>query len=591
MRRTLALLLLAGCSATPPVSEVDAGGLRQPTPVSALAFSPDGKLLLSGDPEGIVRVWDVEAGKLLRGFEAIGVPVVRIVVSPDGSRLAALSSRDRVTVFPLHEGLAARTIDAGHVIRTAAFLPDGTALVTAGEGRRVECWDLAAGEARWMVDESSFPVQQVLAAPDGASVAVRLRNGKVTLRNSHDGESLLALPGFLPANTIAGFLPDSRFAVFAGDPVVWTPGTRERGTLAPWEVRLLPWPGPRRAWLPALQHATTGEELILLETHDPHGPPIVISRNGSRLASGGLDGRLQVLDPRKPGTAISPFAGTVAQLAISPGGLYIAAWGPYDRGVRAWPSDRPGCVEYVLGGKQNRFVFTSEDTLRICSDGISGTSKLATVNGEFKVTPQEEVEFPRSSVVGVSRGGAAFATLSKGVVTVRVGGKVVNQQAVPAGFEVDELIPSDDGATITAVNRRQAALLRLTTKEVLRVDLKPAANAGLAWVDISPNGDQILFPAPSDRLVQFDLEAKAPVRFLSSELGRPTSGALFRDGIRVAAGLQDGRLLIFRTEGPPALLSARHAGRVVAIALSQDEHHLASAGDDGTVLVHYLGPR
>jgi WD40 repeat protein len=68
--------------------------------VLALAFSPDGKLMLSGGADGTMRIWEVFSGRQLCNYNVGGGAVNCVAVSPDGQRIATASSDGRVSLFP-----------------------------------------------------------------------------------------------------------------------------------------------------------------------------------------------------------------------------------------------------------------------------------------------------------------------------------------------------------------------------------------------------------------------------------------------------------------------------------------------------------
>src|SRR5262249_23712077 len=77
--------------------------------IRAMAFSPDGKTLASGEAECLLRLWDVATGKEIRRFTQnieednhLGGTelafVTRVVYSRDGSKLATSIGFDEATV-------------------------------------------------------------------------------------------------------------------------------------------------------------------------------------------------------------------------------------------------------------------------------------------------------------------------------------------------------------------------------------------------------------------------------------------------------------------------------------------------------------
>ena len=77
---------------------------KRPGYVTALAFSPDGKLLASAtqhqqDPSATLRLWDVVTGKEVHHWDGHRGRVNALAFSPNGRRLASASSDGTVLVW------------------------------------------------------------------------------------------------------------------------------------------------------------------------------------------------------------------------------------------------------------------------------------------------------------------------------------------------------------------------------------------------------------------------------------------------------------------------------------------------------------
>jgi WD40 repeat protein len=131
--------------------------LNARAPVTALAFSPDGKCLVSRATDQVIRVWDPTTGEELRRFgtepegggELAGVAPGNLAFSSDGKRLAAgtmfntARQWDVLTGKPLPE-------PTGHhgPILALAISPDGkTALTHSGGNQRLYLWEARTGKA------------------------------------------------------------------------------------------------------------------------------------------------------------------------------------------------------------------------------------------------------------------------------------------------------------------------------------------------------------------------------------------------------------------------------------------------------------
>jgi WD40 repeat protein len=71
-----------------------AGEVSEETPfVSEVAFSPDGKILASASTDSTVKLWNVEAGKLLKSFK-FNDSMSHVEITPDGRFLIAGGKND-----------------------------------------------------------------------------------------------------------------------------------------------------------------------------------------------------------------------------------------------------------------------------------------------------------------------------------------------------------------------------------------------------------------------------------------------------------------------------------------------------------------
>ena len=117
-----------------------------------VAFSPDGRILLTGSGDNRVRYWDVARGRLMVVSEALSGVVWSIVFNRDGSRFLSLAGtpyRDWGYV-QLWDTLNARPIapplPPKVSVGAAAFHPGGQLVATGGWEGDVRFWDAASGQ-------------------------------------------------------------------------------------------------------------------------------------------------------------------------------------------------------------------------------------------------------------------------------------------------------------------------------------------------------------------------------------------------------------------------------------------------------------
>ena len=291
--------------------------------VYIVAFSPDGKILASGDDGGYIRLWDATTGEHIRRFR--GHRDVRVVAfSPDGKILASASSLDRTVI--LWDATTGREIDTltGHWddVMAVAFSPDEKILASASEDQTVILWDATTSEHIRTLN-TGF-VTAVAFSPDGKILAsgsedgthlwdattgehIRTLNtgfvravafspdGKILASGSEDGTHLWDATTGKLIHTLAEPIGDINYNSMAFSP----DGKILAGNL----YRVI------RLW-----DATTGELIHTLSGHKDNVKAVAFSPDGKILASGSKDRTVRLW--RMPSTHVNITPDPVVSPAI-----------------------------------------------------------------------------------------------------------------------------------------------------------------------------------------------------------------------------------------------------------------------------------
>jgi WD40 repeat protein len=192
-------------------------------PAHRLAFSPDGKVLALGGATAVF-VHQVPDGKRLhmlytKGLYIEGKRVESLAFSPDGVQLAATGGGDDVRVWLVADGKPLRILLYPKFVKSVTYSPDGSKLIAAGS-QHIRVWDSLTGvESKDIHPECNCTLIGWL--PDGKTLAVDGidKTGEGIRHVELDtGKVVRPQPGARPSHLIYDASPGARFVCAgAGD--------------------------------------------------------------------------------------------------------------------------------------------------------------------------------------------------------------------------------------------------------------------------------------------------------------------------------------------------------------------------------------
>ncbi|PVH69315.1 HET-D [Cadophora sp. DSE1049] len=192
--------------------------------VMSVAFSPNGKQVVSGSDDQTVRLWDAATGALQQTLEGHASRVMSVAFSPDGKQgvrsvafspdgkqVVSGSTDETVRLWDTATGALQQTLK-GHSdwVRSVAFSPDGRQVVSGSDDETVRLWDAATGALQQTLEGHIDAVLSVAFSPDGKQVVSGSVDETVRLWDAATGALKQTLKGHSDSVTSVAFSPDGK---------------------------------------------------------------------------------------------------------------------------------------------------------------------------------------------------------------------------------------------------------------------------------------------------------------------------------------------------------------------------------------------
>jgi WD40 repeat protein len=232
--------------------------LRQAAAVRDAAFTPDGRLVLTDDPKGVLRIWDAASGMLVHSVG--NVSTGPLDVSRDGRFLTAPTLRGAIGVWSVPTLHRLRLLQRGGPFRAAAFSPDERLIAGAGQSGVTRLLDARTGSVVHVLRGHKGSVTDVAFSNDGRLLVTASLDHDARIWDVDTGRGTEVLRGHFGPVLGASFSPDGRWVVTAGP-----------ASAGVWDV-------------------SDGEPLVFLRGHTDQLTSASFSPGGTRILTTSLDG-------------------------------------------------------------------------------------------------------------------------------------------------------------------------------------------------------------------------------------------------------------------------------------------------------------
>ena len=165
--------------------------------VNSVSFSPNGRYVLTGSGDNTAILWEKETGKQIRKFMGHSWAVNSVAFSPDG-RYVLTGSWDKMAFqWETSTGKQIQKF-AGHNdgIFSLAFSPDGRHMLTGSNDQTAILWDTTSGKLVRKFVGHTQPVKSVAFSPDGRYVLTGSWDSTTRLWQTETGKELCSLISF-----------------------------------------------------------------------------------------------------------------------------------------------------------------------------------------------------------------------------------------------------------------------------------------------------------------------------------------------------------------------------------------------------------
>jgi WD40 repeat protein len=540
--------------------------LASATDVRTIALSPDGRVAVTADDHGQVRLWSTATGEPLP--VTLQHPnLASATFSPEGEHVATVGD-GMVRVWRTTTGTPEGQPIRHPQVERAVFSPDGRRILTHAQSKSettARLWEVHTGGLVGRAMPHDSRIWSAVFSRDGRRILTGCGDKTARLWDADTG---------LPVGAPMRHQHEVGAVAFRPDGALVLTGSQD---------------GSARLW-----DATTGAPVGERMLHGREVWAVAYSQDGKQVLTGSLDGTARLWDGHtgEPlrGVSILTHHGPVRDVGFLSGGGWIFT-ASEDRTLRLWSADTGDLAGEVMHHEDRiQDVWVRGDTAVILSSSravvwdLTPPARQHTVSLRAEaaygdLTP-ENLAFSRDGkrlLMGDHEGGTWWWHVDPGMDTGQVSA---------AGFRHENRVNS------VAFSRNGEWVLTASSDFTARVwsveAEQPLANLPhserVVKAVFSPNGNLVATACKDHTATVWRWATATHARAPLSHPAEVLDVAFSPEGNRLATACADGlvRLWLVTTNAPPAR-PLNHGSRVLAVAFSPDGKLLATGGSDRLV--------
>jgi WD40 repeat protein len=499
--------------------------------ILSVAITPDGSRVVAGSHFGMVRLWDLETGSLLYKVQGHRARIRSVAITPDGNYAVSAAEDGSIKIWNLEDGTEGCSLIGHQESATAvAVFPDSTRIISCSVDRTVVIWDLVTG----------IELQRLTYA-EGINSLVLNPAGDAVITGHFDGTLL--------------------YRDLKSGAIVWT-ARGHRRTLR--DVHGNSWESDLGAEVPAL----------------------TVTRDGTRVVSGGCEGKVQVWDIAT-GHCIHTLPGHqhfVMGLGVTPDSAWAVSCS-LDKVVCIWDLAAGKPLRLLRGHTEGVWSLAAHPKER---RAISGGDDRTVRVWDLESGPQ--LPQPRGHQ-NSARCLAAMAN-ARYVLSGSADGTVKKWDAESGaelatfkghGSAVWAIASSSTGRRVIAGYEDGYWTAWDAEQERLLGSIKAHDNP-ISSLAVTPDGRMMVAGSYDASLSVWNLDTGEKVRELVGHYGKVMATAITPDGKWALSGSEDRTVGLWDlATGEEIRVFGGHMDWVMAVAISSKCKRGISAGFDGTI--------